>query len=139
MNEFEELILDICEELNIAIPKISYDKSKFYTETMRAMVDVELNTIYINKDLFDFDVYFAIAHELRHIWQIKTDKDKYFSSYIPRDKTDVETYNMQIAELDANAYALTIMQDFYGVTPIFKGMSEKIVSEIYKMADKLDV
>ena len=126
-------ISEVCSILNIPAPSISFDISNFTSETMMAQIDSEGNTIYIRK--FDNphpDQFFAIAHELRHKWQMQTDKDLYFSDYLPREKcSSAEEYNLQPAELDANAFAGIIMEEFFNLKPLFQGLSNKIKARIY--------
>lgn len=111
----KEFITDICELLNIKEPYVSYDVADFATDTTMAQCDVANNTIYLYKlDKPNPDYLFAIAHELRHIWQIKTNKSKFFDYYKPReDCNSVEEYNLQLAEVDANAFAAIIMTDYF--------------------------
>lgn len=131
----EKLILDfiaeICEELEIEIPEISHDTSKFKSKTMMAMCDG--NTIYFKKtDKPNPDVLFSIAHELRHLWQIKTDEKYYFENYKEVGTISTEDYNKQIAEVDANAYAGVVMIDCFNLQPLFQGMAEDVVKLIRK-------
>jgi len=72
--------------------------------------------------------FFSIAHELRHIWQIQNDEELYFSTYKPIDLfSSVEEYNLQIAELDANAFAGLIMIDFFHLKPLFEGVPDSVM------------
>lgn len=124
-----QYIKDICEELNISVPKISFDISLFSTPTMMALYDG--NTIYIKPyDKPNPDQLFSIAHELRHAWQLQTDEDYYFRNYKSVKELDIETYNLQLAEIDANAFASIIMIDWFGLQPLYQGMSDKVISKI---------
>lgn len=137
--ELYEMVYDICEELEIKPPKISYDRSALQTDSMIAIYDPESNIIYINDTLLILDILFAVAHELRHIWQWQTDRKRYFKGYKQRsEEPNIEKYNLQLAEIDANAYAFTIMQDFYNLEPTFQGMPEKVVHEIHKRIGELE-
>lgn len=125
----KEYIKDICEELNIPVPEVSFDTSVFLTKTMLAYCDG--HTIYIKKtDRPNPDQLFAIAHELRHLWQIQEDEEYYLHDYKSADEIDNETYNLQIAEIDANAFASIVMIDWFGLQPLYQGMSDKVVSAI---------
>lgn len=128
----EEFIKDICEELAIDVPEISYDTSLFPSKTMRAMCDGE--TIYLRMDgkKPSLDLFLSITHEMRHLWQIKYHEELFFKDYITADKAgDIEEYNMQLAELDANAYASLIMVDEFGIQPLFQGLPDKVRKAIY--------
>ena len=128
----EEFIADICELLDIPIPSISYDTSHFPTETTMAQCELTSNTIYLNKlDKPNPDYLFAIAHELRHIFQYQDNKQFYLSNYKTSDKcSSVEEYNLQIAEVDANAFASIVMVEYFHMQPQWNGLSDKVVNAI---------
>ena len=130
----KEFITDVCELLEIKVPKISYDTIHFVTKTTLAQCEPVTNTIYLNKvDKLNPDYVFSIAHELRHIYQYQTDKEFYLSGYKPSNKcSSVEEYNLQIAEVDANAFASIVMTDFFSIKPQWNGLSNKIINEINK-------
>lgn len=132
----DDYISDVCNILNINIPLVSFDTSKFQTKTMMAQCLSDGSVIYIRKtDKPDPDYFFAIAHELRHVWQIKTDKRLYFSNYKTIDILGVEKYNLQLAELDANAFAMSIMQDFFGLQAQFSNLPDYIKRKIYDRSE----
>lgn len=130
----KEFITDVCELLEIKVPKISYDSIHFVTKTTLAQCEPVTNTIYLNKvDKPNPDYVFYIAHELRHIYQYQTDKEFYLSGYKPSNKcSSVEEYNLQIAEVDANAFASIVMTDFFSIKPQWNGLSNKVINEINK-------
>lgn len=135
----KEFITDVCELLEIEEPKISYDTSNFPTKTTLAQCEPETNTIYLNKaDKPNQDYVFSIAHELRHIYQYQTDEEFYLSGYKPSNKcSSVEEYNLQIAEVDANAFAAIIMTDFFSMKPQWNGLSSKVIDTIKKRIEFL--
>ena len=135
----EEFITDICELLEIEVPKISYDTSHFPTETTLAQCEPTANMIYLTKiDKLNPDYVFSIAHELRHIYQYQTDKQFYLSGYKPSNKcSSVEEYNLQIAEVDANAFASIIMTDFFSMKSQWYGLSDKVIDAIEKQIEFL--
>lgn len=132
-------INDICDILNISVPSVSFDTSNFPTDTMMAQVNPSGNTIYLKKyDKPDPDQFFAIAHELRHIWQLKNEEQLYFSTYKPIHFCDsVEEYNMQIAELDANAFAGLVMIGFFRLKPLFEGVPDSVKTKIFERMEYL--
>lgn len=124
-------IKDVCTILNINIPKISFNTSDFTSKTM--IMACKENTIYLKPEpnKFDYDYYFGVAHELRHLWQIENDEEFYFSDYKPREQCDsIRQYNMQPAEIDAHAFAKIIMVDLFNVTPLFNGFDKDIIDMI---------
>lgn len=50
---------------------------------------------------------------------------------------DVESYNMQLAEIDANAFATIVMADCFGIRPLYQGMSDKVIQAIGKRVDEI--
>lgn len=130
----EEFITDVCKLLEIDVPKISYDTSHFPTETTLAQCEPKTNTIYLNKaDKPNQDYVFSIAHELRHIYQYQTNEEFYLSGYKPSNKcSSVEEYNLQIAEVDANAFASIVMTDFFSIKPQWNSLSNKVINAIEK-------
>ena len=129
-----EFINDVCDILNISVPAISFDTSNFTSDTMMAQVNPSGDTIYLKKhDKPNPDQLFSIAHELRHIWQIQNDEKLYFSTYKPIDLLpSVEEYNLQIAELDANAFASLVMIDFFHLKPLFEGVHDSVKAKIFE-------
>lgn len=130
----EKFITDVCELLEIEVPKISYDTSHFLTTTTLAQCEPYENVIYLNKvDKPNPDYVFSITHELRHIYQYQTDEHFYLSEYKSSDKcSSIEEYNLQIAEVDANAFASIVMTDFFSLKPQWHGLSNKVVDTIEK-------
>ena len=135
----QQFISDICDILNIATPSVSFDISNFPTNTMMAQVNSSGDTIYLKKyDKPNPDQLFSIAHELRHIWQIQNNNHLYFSTYKPINLCkSVEEYNLQIAELDANAFGGLIMIDFFNLKPLFEGVPNSVKVKIYEQMEYL--
>lgn len=126
-----DFITEICSILNINKPSVSYDTSHFATDTMMAQYDPSGNTIYLKKkDKPDPDYLFSIAHELRHVWQISTNRNLYFSNYQTVNVLGIEKYNNQLAEVDANAFAGLIMIEFFHLKPLWHGLSDNNIKLI---------
>ena len=68
---------------------------------------------FIDSDLCVIEQIISIAHELRHAWQNEHHPD-WFDNYIKSDK-DLESYRNQIAEIDAEAFALKVESIITGV------------------------
>lgn len=93
-----------------------------------------------------FDFCFMIAHEWRHCFQEKT-KDPCLEGYRQRSEFgSVDDYNMQKAEVDANAFAWYIVSSLtsFKARPLFKGLGEEPkkaiearYGEIFAEQDKL--
>lgn len=134
-----DFIKDICDVLNIDMPDVSFDISGFQTATTLAQCSPDGSTIYIKEsDKPDLDQLFSIAHELRHIWQIRNNKQLYFTDYKPADMCgSLEAYNLQIAEIDANAFAYIVIVDCFGVKPLFEGLPDLVRQKIIDRVDYL--
>lgn len=128
-----EFIEAICDTLDIDTPVVSFDTSQFLTETTMAQCSSDGKTIYLRKyEKPNPDQLFAIAHELRHFWQIRTDEEHYFANYKQANQcASVEEYNLQTAELDANAFGCYVMQESFGLKALFNGMNEDVKQKIY--------
>lgn len=128
----EEFITDICDLLDIKVPSISYDTSHFQTKTTMAQCEPINSVIYLNKlDKPNPDYLFAIAHELRHIFQYQDNEIFYLSKYKTSDKcSSIEEYNLQIAEVDANAFASIVMVEYFRMQPQWNGLSNKVIDAI---------
>ena len=140
MNETRVLIKGLSDLLGIKAPTVSYDESKFLPKTQLAGVDLDKNILYI-KAKYDvkFDGYFAICHELRHIWQYKNVLwQKELNTRRRNDQTDIEYYNNQISELDANAFATFFMMYQFRVKPLFKNLDPKTKEKILKRAKEIE-
>lgn len=135
----EKFITDLCDILNIPKPYISFDTSSFPTDTMMAQCSPGGDIIYLKKyDKPNPDQLFAIAHELRHIWQLQNDKQFYFSAYKPINLcSSVEEYNLQIAEVDANAFGGLIMIAFFHLKPLFKDVPNTVKNSIFERMEFL--
>ncbi len=106
------------------------------TSTQIAAADIEKNIIYTKKSINDEKLmFFAIAHELRHLWQNehKNEMIKQFNE----EKLDINKYNDQEAEIDANAFATAIMVAVFNVKPLFYEFDDKIKEKIYEKAKKI--
>ena len=128
----QDFINDVCNILKISVPHISFDVSDFQSETTMAQIDSPGTTIYLREfDKPNPDQFFSVAHELRHRWQIQTDKEWFFSDYKPRKLcSSVDEYNLQFAEIDAHAFAGIVMEEFFHLKPQFQGLSETVKEKI---------
>lgn len=131
-------VKDICSLLKITVPVISYDTSNFPTDTMMAQCSPDGTIVYIKKyDRLNPDQFFAIAHELRHIWQMKNEPT-FLSDYKPvKLCNSVEEYNLQMAELDANAFAGIVMNELFHLKPLFNAVPESVKSKILERMETI--
>ena len=141
MTQLQDLVALISLVLDIKPPKI-IDASRFrqkiegVSETTLAVLSPDGEEMYLFKTHDIWDSYFAVAHELRHAWQLKF-APKMFNEYLQPGKLDKEAYVLQPAELDANAFATFVMIDLFSRKPLFYGLSEEIKNKIYQKADEI--
>lgn len=123
------------------MPSVSYDTSKFNSKTMMSMAEINEkgSKIYLmKKSNPDPDYLFAIAHEMRHIWQAKTNMDLYLSNYKTANQfSSVNEYNLQLAEVDANAFAAIVMINMFGVKPTWNNLSDKVIAAIEQQMNSI--
>lgn len=124
----KEYIRKVSKILKIDPPKIKM-VDKLDTETMMAAVNPETNKILVKNNLLNYDLLFSIAHELRHIWQYHNERSM-FDDYKSSKALSKEEYNLQPAEIDANAFGKIIMVDKFGVKPLFDGLSDNVKTKI---------
>lgn len=139
MDHIYDFVDDVCYILKIRMPEVSFDKSHFCTDTMLAQCRSDGKKIYIDIGRgISSDLFFAIAHELRHVWQIRQ-QGSYFSDYKTIDAcSDHEEYNLQKEEIDANAFASIVMHDFFGISPLFNGLSDRVKNKIHQRISYLE-
>ena len=70
----------------------------------------------------EHDYYFAVAHELRHLWQYLTNEKYWLGGYKTSEEIGITAYNRQRLEVDANAFAALIMVLYFGMVPTFQSL-----------------
>lgn len=69
---------------------------------------------------------------------MKKDKQTFLSRYKTIEHCQsIEEYNLQIAEVDANAFAALIMISFFQLNPLFKGLPESVIAKIHERMEYL--
>lgn len=131
--DIKKFVRVVCEDLSITPPKL---KTRHLEGSMMAKCKSDGSEIIVQDSTLSPDLYFAIAHELRHIWQIRN--RELLLDYKEADKLSVEEYNLQPAEIDAHAYSAVVMKELFGIRPLWNGLSATIVEKIeQRMADIL--
>ena len=128
----QELVENISKMLSIEPPEVVIVDELDTPTKMASAVPVE-GVIVIKARLSAFDAAIAIAHELRHIWQYKNEPQM-FSDYQNSSSLSKEDYNLQPAEVDANAFAELYVGQ-YGKRPLWNGLSETVKKAIQDRAD----
>ena len=124
-DDLKEFIGEVCDILEIPIPNISDDFSAFKNNTKMAMLAIEKNvpTLYLSDRMeTEYDYYFAVAHELRHLWQYSTNEKYWLGGYKTSEEIGITAYNRQRLEIDANAFSAIIMVLSFGMVPTFPSL-----------------
>lgn len=136
MKQIYKFIRILCKDLKIDRPKVII-RDDLLTPTTLADYIFGRNTIELSKNYeSEYDLYFAIAHELRYKHQIFYNKFDY-DNYKTREDLSISEYNLQFEEIDANAYAYLIMVNAFGVEPQFNGLEENIKNKILKRVEEI--
>lgn len=130
-----QFIIDISNELEITRPNVEFDYSNSAGTSLARLVVNKKGTkntfgIVLNASCtHELDIYFAIAHELRHEYQIVNGYFR-FDHYKNRDMLSLDEYNMQFEEIDANAFAYFTITHAFLREPLFNGLNPEIVKLI---------
>lgn len=70
MIDLSKFIQSVSDILDIPCPKLSNDTSRFRSPTQLGATNGD--TLYLKESYtVSLDLFFTVAHDLRHIWQIK--------------------------------------------------------------------
>ena len=143
MKRYNAYINFLCDLIIMDMPIVNYHHDGFFYDTYKNEIEPfqlrdtakstavpKNNTIYIDLDKFsnEIDIYIALTHEVRHCGQYQAimndDMDdftepsileqwkKELQSYKP---SDIEGYENQAVELDANAFTWLICRVVFGI------------------------
>lgn len=115
---------EICDILEISVPDIKFASAdRMHTGTQIAALTPD--AVLIRNDIeISAELFFALAHELRHAYQIASGES--LEEYRTSDRISIEQYNLQPLEADANAFGALIMSDFFGIVPQFRNMPDTV-------------
>ena len=115
---------EICDILDIPVPVIKFvSADRMHTGTQIAALTPD--AVLIRNDIeVSAELFFALAHELRHAYQIAGGES--LEEYRTSDRISIEQYNLQPLEVDANAFGALIMSDFFGIVPQFRNMPDTV-------------
>lgn len=137
MSDYIKFITIICGKfLNIPVPEIVIT-DKMLSGTNLAYADIANHKIFV-KDRIEnkLDAFFAIAHELRHIWQSVADPEL-LTNHESAEEIGIEAYNLQPAEIDANAFGMFCMITGFDRQPLFQGMTENVRNKIFERFEEI--
>ena len=115
---------EICDILDISVPAVKFvSADRMHTGTQIAALTPD--AILIRDDIaVSPELFFALAHELRHAYQIAHDES--LEEYRTSDQIGAERYNLQPLEVDANAFGALVMSDYFGIVPQFHNMPDTV-------------
>ena len=123
----DAFIRELSGALNMPAPTIEYNEKLLETPTTLAACSSDGKSIAIRPQKENSpDLYFAIAHELRHSWQIRIDSGRLLKGYRASRELGTRDYNMQPAEIDAHAFAAIVMKDVFGLKVLFNNLPEAV-------------
>lgn len=142
---FYKIMVSVCEALVIPAPAffiVSVMPENF--KGLRGVAypgDKDICTdILIRNDGVNIEDFVPQAktfiHELRHVWQHKY-KPEFFDDYFTLNKTNLDQYILQKAEIDANAYAYLVLKNVMNIGPDLFYRSEKEKELITKRMEEI--
>ena len=123
---------EICDILEISVPDIKFvSADRMHTGTQIAALTP--NAVLIRNDIaVSPELFFALAHELRHAYQIANGES--LEEYQENDRISIE---QQPLEVDANAFGALVMADYFGIVPQFQNMSNTVRKAINNRVKQL--
>ncbi len=128
----------ICEELldDMKTPDIIFTRiPEMQTATTKAMAvlsEAEEPKIYIDpSNKVDPTLVMVIGHELRHVYQFYVKKERSeLERHMNSSDVTTEEYNLQLSEVDANAFGQICQEQITGTRPLWFNLSEKVKNAI---------
>lgn len=137
MNNLNRFADALAAVLKICPPVITSKKPEGVSATQLGALDVNTRSIWVRRDIDERDIYFAIAHEMRHLWQFEKRREM-FDAYQSNTVLSIHEYNLQPAELDANAFAFLIMRSWFGLEPLFNSLDDGTKQKIRERAKVIE-
>ena len=136
-SKFIDYINIVCDMLDIENPVVHW-KDTLHTPTQKAEYQPDTDALLIAEQDGELDTLFAVTHELRHKWQFENRKDM-FDNYKNSAELSITEYNLQSAEVDANAYAVYAMSGIIGIRPTFDDLGKEVVRAIEKRVAEIEI
>ena len=139
IHALKSLTAELATQLGIRVPIINVvDAPELSTDTQMGGADPVGWAIAVKRGIPDLDQALTLSHEIRHLWQ-SIHMPEAFRDYVQlSNRPTLEDYNLQPAEIDANAFALIIMTNFFHVRPLFQNLSDNARSQIEQRAKQID-
>lgn len=124
----DDFTAKIASMLGVPCPELRFVET-LSTPTQIAAMDSENLVLTLRSSASDLDAAFAVAHELRHLWQQQTERFDLEEHAVPGSVSTID-YNLQAEEIDANAFGALVMESFFRVRPTFPSLPPDLVQMI---------
>lgn len=129
ITQMTAFVNELCRDLHIKdMPKVVRVKN-IGTQIARLKMPARIIEI---RDTNIPNTLFALAHEVRHLWQIDNNKID-VQAYV-ESSNSLGDYSKQDVEIDANAYAVYIAWQMFGAAPKFDTYSDDVRNAIMDKA-----
>jgi len=135
MKIWYEVVLIMSDILNIRCPQVSFHSDlngdgEIFDDNSLVMLPDLLACSFIS-------MVTLIAHELRHAWQ-HINKPEWNKNYLSGDENNTESYLLQPAEIDAEAFARKLMEVVWGID-LFRHPKEEVTKALIKRKNEIDI
>lgn len=134
MDQVEKLVefaKEVSNFLHITAPNVGYKEHSGYGSSW---YDPKTDTVYIGSEANTRNAYYDMAHEIRHKWQVVTDPAFYCSEYKEFGTVSLEEYRSQLAEVDADAFAVLMTAMYISEATKLNGYSDNEKENIIRRA-----
>lgn len=119
----EEAVTFNCTKLNLPKPTVNYEPpTEFNTPTTKAGVDPKkINTIGVNTSTkweSPMEIWWVISHEMRHLWQIRTN----YCKLVKQKYSNLQDYAKRPEEVDANAWGIYVTAIKFHSRPLLENV-----------------
>ena len=137
-HKMKQIVSVLSEDLGIVPPPLIRSDAQTLG-TKIAALEMPNGRLLIRHDLPVPETLLALAHELRHLWQIRNGlfNDSISPEHYTDSSVDLEAYALQPCEVEANAYAQSVCEDLLGIRPLWQGYSDKVKAAIAKRYDAI--
>lgn len=130
----EEAVAFNCTKLNLPKPTVNYEPpTEFNTPTTKAGVDPKkINTIGVNTSTkweSPMEIWWVISHEMRHLWQIRTN----YCKLVKQKYSNLQDYAKRPEEVDANAWGVYVTAIKFQSRPLLENVYGQ---EVWKLIVK---
>ena len=147
MEDYEDYVEKVAKILDIDVPMIKIDSDELLDHSAAGYIK-EQNTILLSERTLHWQsedthiaAYMLTAYALRRIWQ---EKYKYFPNGFDDPSINIEEYENQPREVDANAFAYLIIGTYFEGKAPTRGTwaihsYDKVIERVYELERWFDI